>query len=290
MPTSKLLSWLLLMALETLSACGFASTQRLVYGEQSIRIGVEADPTVARSGGTEFNKHPADLTPKEIESLLQVIEVSGWSGTLLGMLEAPRPVPLFTPKELSVISGHLATAFRDAQPTERVFFSLPKPEVTYSDDRTVGFLLLRGRYLHVVVTDHSSLVQTDTGGGDLEDKRDSKGMKLWVRGPAQAAMVPDLEEPRWAPFETVHVSVNVKEVLAQQAATASSPKSRQVGVSREELQLQIRELTSSDQELRSRLEEQNKRMQELTDQLEQLRLELAKTRSKSRPSRSVPGQ
>jgi methyl-accepting chemotaxis protein len=103
-------------------------------------------------------------------------------------------------------------------------------------------------------------------------------------------MVPDLEEPRWAPFETVHVSLNVKEVLAQQEAPGSSPKGRQVGVSTEELQLQIRELNSSNQELRSRLEEQNKRMQELNGQLEQLRQELTKTKPKTRPSRSAPAQ
>ena len=287
--TRIMLLWLLLLTLETLSACGFTSTQRLVYSEQGIRIGIEGDPTVARSGGAELNKHPTNLTPKEIESLLQVIEVSGWSGTILGMLEAPRPVALFTPKELSLISGPFSTSFRDAQPTERVFFSLPKPEVTYSDERTVGFLFLRGRYLHVIVTDHSSLIQTDTGGGDLKDVRDAKGMKLWVQRPAQAAMVPDLEEPRWAPFETVHVSLNVKEVLAQQVAPASTPtKSRQAGVSTEELQVQIRELTNSNQELRGRLEEQNKRMQELNNQLEQLRQELATTKPKSRPSRSIP--
>jgi hypothetical protein len=290
MPTLKFLSCLLLLTLGSLSACGFTPNQRLVYGEQSVRIGIEADPTVARSGGADLNKHPANLTTKEVESLLKVIEVSGWSGTILGMLEVPRPVPLITPKELSLISGHLATAFREAQPTERVFFSLPKPEVTYSDDRTEGFLFLRGRYFHVVVTDHSSLIQTDTGGGNLKDVRDTKSMKLWVKGPAQAAMVPDLEEPRWAPFETVHVSLNVKEVLAQQEAPGSSPKGRQVGVSTEELQLQIRELNSSNQELRSRLEEQNKRMQELNGQLEQLRQELTKTKPKTRPSRSAPAQ
>jgi hypothetical protein len=31
------------------------------------------------------------------------------------------------------------------------------------------------------------------------------------------AMVLDVELPRWAPFETAHISLNVKEVLAQDA-------------------------------------------------------------------------
>ena len=88
---------------------------------------------------------------------------------------------------MAMISGQLVTAFRQATPSERVFFSLPKPGVAYSDDRTAGSLFLRGRYLHVVLQDHSSFIQADTGGGETKDIRDTKGMKLWVAGPAQAA-------------------------------------------------------------------------------------------------------
>jgi len=133
-------------------------------------------------------------------------------------------------------------------------------------------------------------------------------MKLWVGGPAQAAMVPDLEEPQWAPFETVHISLNVKEILAKQekarpvrvsgegaGSSSSVPsvpgmKNNHAGVSTEDLQLQIRELTSSNLELRGRLEEQNKRMEQINGQLEQLRTELDKAKSKTQPSRKVPAQ
>jgi hypothetical protein len=304
---SVLLYGSLLLTVEGLSACGtLNTTHRLVYDQQDIQIGVEADPTISRSNHSVQNNHPADVTANDLESLLRVIEVSGWSGTLVGILDSPRPVPLFTTSQLSAISGYLTAAFQSAKPTERVFFSLPKPEVAYSEDRTAGSLFFRGRYLHVVVTDHSSFIQADTGGGDLRDIRDTKGMKLWVAGPVQAAMVPDLEQPQWAPFEAVHVSLNVKEVWARQAKTPplrfsreeapaqSSPpasslrKSGQTSVSAEELQLQIHELTGSNLELRSRLEEQNKRMQTLNDQLEQLRLELDKSKSKKQLTPKSP--
>jgi hypothetical protein len=89
--------------------------------------------------------------------------------------------------------------------------------VKYSEDRTSGALFLRGRYLHVVVTDHSSVLQADTGGDNLKDIRDTKGLRLWIAKPAVEAVVPDVELPRWAPFETAHVSLNIKEVLAQDA-------------------------------------------------------------------------
>jgi len=301
-----LLAGALFLSIEALSACSYLNPERVVYDQQGIRIGLEADPTVSRSDHPVVNAHPADLTPADIHSLLQVIQVSGWSGTIVGALVPPRPIPLFTEQQLSTISGVLVAAFHDAKPTERVFFSLPKPDVSYSEDRTAGALFLRGRYLHVVVTDHSAFIWADTAGGDLRDIRDTKGMKLWVSGPAQAAMVPDLEEPRWAPFETVHLSLNVKDTQAQQAkllparanretvsslfSGTSSPirKDEQPRVSTEDLQLQVKELTSSNLELRSRLEEQTKRMEQLNQNMEQLRLELEAAKSKKQPLRKVP--
>jgi hypothetical protein len=307
-PATTLLSWLLIVSLAILSACSSFTTERLVYDQKDVRIGIGADPTVSRAQQPISNSHPADLTPEEVQSLLQVVQVSGWSGTIVGMIEFPRPVPLFTTEELSTISGYIATAFHEAKPTERVVFSLPKPGVSYSANRTEGALFFRDRYLHVIVTDHSSFIRADTGGDDLRDIRDTKGMKLWVVAPAQAATVPDIEEPRWAPFETIHISLNTKEVLALRnkpqpvhlsrgsttppaaALPRLPPPPSQGAVSQEDLQLQIRELTSSNLELRSRLEEQNKRMEQLNSQLDQLRSELNKTKSKNQSPRKAPAQ
>lgn len=289
--------WFILIGLP-LAGCHLTGSGRLVYDHNGTRIGIEADPTVSRSDHPVWNSHPAGLRPREMESLLKVIQVSGWSGTLAGIVATPRPVPLFTPKQLSAIAGHLAAALQEAQPTERIFFSLPKPDVAYSEDRTEGSLFLRGRYLHLVVTDHAAFLRADTGGGEPRDIRDTKGMKLWAAGPAQAAMVPDLDEPRWAPFEAVHLSLHVKEVLAREedpqasrrerievsnVPIPSASESREPGGSREDLQLLIRELTSSNLELRGRLEEQTKRTKQLTEQVERLRRDLDRAKAKRSP-------
>lgn len=280
-----------LLAVVNLSACSFFSQGRPVYDREGIQIGLEPDPSVLHSDQIGLNNHPIDLTPQDLTLLLQSIQVSGYSGTIAGLLTKPEPAPLFTATELSILSEQLAKAFREARPTERVFFSLPKPDVTYSEDRTVGALFYRGSYLHVVVTDHSSIIRTDTGGGDYKDIRDTKNMKLWVAGPAQAAKVPDLEEPRWAHFERVHISLPVKEVLmrkayspaarADQGRTSSSvppppvlPSDHpQPSTSPEELQRQIRGLSGTNQELRDRLDAQHKRMLQLQEQIDQLRRE-----------------
>lgn len=296
----------MMIIIGNLSGCTLFGHERLLYNREGIRIGLEADPSVRRSSQSVQNHHPFDLTSKDLESLLQTIQVSGYTGTIVGLLTRPQPVPLFTPKELSAISGHLAAAFRVANPTERVFFSLPKPDVIYSEDRTVGALFFRGPYLHIVVTDHSSIIRTDTGGGDSRDLTDTKGMNLSVAGPIQPARVPGSEEPRWGHFERVHVSLPVKEVLARQdlipaapigqgetgssiPQSAATPFERPQGrTSSDELQRQIQELSGTNQELRGRLDEQNKQMQQLQKQVEQLRQELPNVNLKSQPHNAAP--
>ncbi len=172
------------LVLAGMVGCAGFSGQRVIYDQAGARIGIETDPSVARSNQPVGNVHPANVSAEDIGKLLGVVQVSGWSGTIAGIFDSPRPVPLFTDEQLKMFSVPLSDALGQAGPTERVFFSFPKPEVAYSEDRTAGAIFLRGRYLHVVVTDHASVIQADTGGGDPKDIRDTKGMKLWVARPA----------------------------------------------------------------------------------------------------------
>jgi len=241
--------------------------------------------------------------------MLGVLHVTGWSGTLVGMIATPRPIPLFKEEEMVTLSGLLATALRQAGSDERVFFSLPNKEAPYSNDRTEGALFVRSPYLHIVLTDHAAFTRADTGGGeDYKDLRDTKGMKLWIAPPAQAAAVPAAEMPRWAPFETVHISLNTNEVsaLTKTAAPARadralvqpqaaqpahlSPQTSPVAAptATEDQRSQIRELTRSNLDLRDRLDEQSKQMKELQEELARLQQELEKAKSKSRTPRKSP--
>lgn len=270
-----------------LSAC---STGRVIYDYDDARIGIENDPSVTRAKQRVANSHPAQMSREEIKTLLSVVRVSGWSGTIAGIFETPRPVPLLTHTQLENHSGHLSDALAQAGPQERVVFSFAKPNVHYSEDRTTGALFLRDRYLHVVVTDHSSVIQADTAGGDAKDIRDTKGMKLWVAKPAVEATVPDAELPRWAPFETIHISLNVKEVLAMKDPQQQTPTSRLGAPSQQDLQNQIRELTNSNLELRERLDEQKAKVKDLSEDVNRLRMELEQSKSGKLPARKNPAQ
>lgn len=282
-----------------LTAC--AAPDRLLYDEQDIRIGTQHDPTVDRSAQTGRNTHPAQLTPEQVRLLLGSLRVSGWSGSLMGFLVTPTPISVFKQDELRTIAGPISHALSSAGPDERVFFTLPNQKTPYSDDRITGALAVRGPYLHFVLTDHSAFTRGDTAGGD--DPRDTKGMKLFVANPAKPAQLAKSEEPRWGPYEKVHLSIAIDDVLAlgqtsnmpasgaapgtgapapsQQTETSPKPVSGQPVERSTDLHLQVQELTTSNLELKKRLEEQSSQMTELKNELQKLQKELKKVKPKS---------
>ena len=306
-PRHRLLLWLGYVCV-LVPACHSLGSDRLIYNEQGIRVGIEADPTVSRSAPPGANAHPANIDPQEVRAFLELFQVSGWSGTLVGFLDPPRPFSLFDNADLHAVTMPIAEAFRKAGPRERVFFSIASKTSPYGD-ATAGSLFLRDSYLHVVVTDHKAISRSDTAGGDEKDPRDTKGMKLWVAAPYKAAIVPDRQVPQWAPFETVHISRDLKEMVAfrkkglkgiagkqadrethARSESSEQPPSQPHADSTtvQDLQLQIRELTRSNLDLRDRTEEQTRQMKELKDELVRLQRELDRTKSKTPATRKAP--
>ena len=287
-----------------LTACGATSQQRLLYQESGIQVGLMTDISTKELDTPRVrNRHPSDLTPKEIRSLAGSLEVSGWSGTLVGLFSAPHLKPVFTKAEIIALGEPLASAFHEATSRERVFFVIQNPDAPYDTDRTSGSLFFRDDYLHVVLTDHYAFLQADPGGGETRDPRDTKGMKLSVVGTAGAADVPEQKQPRWNAFEKVHISLIPAEILAGQRVPEATPNSSRSQVtvpttgqpasktdtaatnvteSVNDLRLQIRELTNANLDLRSQLKKQSGTIEKLTAEFERLRNE--KNSGTSKPS------
>ena len=285
-----------LSCLLVLTGCGVTSQQRVLYQASGIQVGIMSDlSTNEHATPPVRNRHPADLTPQDIRLLIGSLEVSGWSGTMIGLFSTPQPKPVFTEAERAELAEPLAAAFHEATPRERVFFVIQNPDAPYETDRTSGSLFFRDNYLHVVLTDHYALLQADPGGGERRDPRDTKGMKLWVAGAAGAATVPEEKESRWTAFEKVHISLTPVEVLAgqrvPQAVTGSSrslvtlPAAGQpalkadtaatdVTESVNDLRLQLRELTNANLDLRAQLKEQSSTIEKLKAEYELLRKEI----------------
>ncbi len=293
----------------SLPGCGLTSQQRIIYDSSGIQVGIISDlSTDEHASPPVKNRHPSEVTPREIRSLLGSLEVSGWSGTIMGAFSTPKLRPVFTDAEMVLLAEPLAAAFHEATPRERIFFSIQNPNAPYETDRTSGSLFFRDEYLHVALTDHYAFLKADPGGGEARDPRDTKGVKLWVVRPAQAAMVPDEKAPHWDALEMAHISLNPMEVLTAQSVprTTTDSSRRQATVSAagqpavkadtsvpnatesvNDLRLQIRELTSANLDLRSQLKEQSAMMEKLKAELEQLRSEIQAENSKPerKPSR-----
>jgi len=268
----------------------------MIYDSSGIQVGIVSDLSTDEHASPPIkNRHPSEVTPREIRSLLGPLEVSGWSGAIIGAFTTPKLRTVFTDAEMVLLAEPLAAAFHQATPRERVFFSIPNPNATYDTDRTSGSLFFRDEYLHVVLTDHYAFLKADPGGGEDRDPRDTKGMKMWVAQPAQAAIVPEEKAPHWDALEMAHISLKPIEVLtAQRVPRATTDSSRRQAAvpaagppavkadpsvpnatdSVNDLRLQIRELTSANLDLRSQLKEQSATMEKLKAELEQLRNEI----------------
>jgi len=268
----------------------------MIYDSSGIQVGIVSDLSTDEHASPPIkNRHPSEVTPREIRSLLGPLEVSGWSGAIIGAFTTPKLRTVFTDAEMVLLAEPLAAAFHQATQRERVFFSIPNPTATYDTDRTSGSLFFRDEYLHVVLTDHYAFLKADPGGGEDRDPRDTKGMKMWVAQPAQAAIVPEEKAPHWDALEMAHISLKPIEVLtAQRVPRATTDSSRRQAAvpaagppavkadpsvpnatdSVNDLRLQIRELTSANLDLRSQLKEQSATMEKLKAELEQLRNEI----------------
>src|SRR4051812_37136605 len=97
-----------LLSLLMLEACGTTVQQRLLYQTPGIHVGITTDLSTDEHAAPPIrNRHPAHVTPQEIRSLLGSLEVSGWSGTIVGLFITPRPMPVFTWAELAELAEPL---------------------------------------------------------------------------------------------------------------------------------------------------------------------------------------
>jgi len=290
--------------------CATIRQQRVLYDEGGIHIGFEPDRSLSRTAPATANSHPAPFTSGQIRQLLGALQVSGYSGTLVGLVIDSPSRPVFSPEELDLIAAPIANAFRQASPRDRIFFSIPDLHARYHRERTEGELFVRIPYFFVLLKDHSAFTGTDTGGGDDErDPRDHKGMELSVASPVRASALAAEDSPRWGPYEQVHLAINLQQAMtalatAQQSqATGAATQTQQTKQSArapqpsqpsapvnsiDDLRLQVRELTNANQDLRKKLSEQTTEMEALKETLARIQQDLNQSKTKADPRRTKP--
>src|SRR5262245_14088584 len=101
-----------LSCLLAVPACGLISHERIVFDSSGIQVGIVSDLSADEHASPPVkNKHPSEVTSRDIRSLLGSLQVSGWSGMALGVFMTPKLRPVFTDAELALLGEPLATAF-----------------------------------------------------------------------------------------------------------------------------------------------------------------------------------
>lgn len=299
-PGNVLQSVIGIAILVAVSGCVGPFHERVLFADTGIKVGLQTDPTA--KGPAARNSHPVTLAAEEIRFLLSKLQVSGYSGTLMGLLMNPRPFRVFNDEEIQRLAGPIARAFGVAGPQERVFFQLANVAKPYERDRTAGSLFVRGPYLHVIVTDHYELFSADPGGGEERDPRDMKGMTLSWAEPLHPAAIPPHEEPKWGTFEPVHISLNLQQALQARSALpmgeavspvdpsrmSAAPKTVDKDHPAEPSSSSVEELTRANQKLQERLDAQEREIEFLRSELDRLRKQLSPSNRKRFPSRPIP--
>ncbi|MFO0729897.1 MAG: hypothetical protein U0361_02680 [Nitrospiraceae bacterium] len=105
--------------------------QQVTHETKGVQLGVESDLSTTETAVHRPGMPSCKLTAEEVRTLLGAIEVSGWSGIVVGVFDNPRPVPVFAGSELTALAEPFARALREAGPKEQVFFSLQNPSARY---------------------------------------------------------------------------------------------------------------------------------------------------------------
>src|SRR2546425_4009839 len=162
-----------------LSGCGwFGTASRTVYQDDTLRVFLEADPTVT-SGRSVPNDHPVSLDTTQLSLLLRGVEVERPPGLLKSLVSGPTREAAFSKGEIIAFAPQLKEAFAQASSKERVSFALIRSSSGQGSELTAGGG--RGR-----------------GGGGALPLRPFWGASAKKRGGGTTPPRPALLPRRWA--------------------------------------------------------------------------------------------
>ncbi len=139
-----------------LSGCGwFGTASRTVFQDDTLRVFLEADPTVT-SGRSVSNDHPVSLETTQISLLLKGVEVERPPGLLKSLVFGPTREAAFSKDEIMALAPQLKEAFVRATPKERVSFALMRSSSAQGSELTAGAVWVRGRGFHFVLNRYRS--------------------------------------------------------------------------------------------------------------------------------------
>lgn len=139
-----------------LSGCGwFGTVSRTVYQDDTLRVFLEADPTVT-SGRSVVNDHPVIFETAQMTMLLKGVEVERPPGLLKSLVSGPTREAVFSKAEIMTLAPQLTEAFAQVSTKERIAFVVMRSSATQGSEITAGAVWVRGGGCHFVLNRYRS--------------------------------------------------------------------------------------------------------------------------------------
>jgi hypothetical protein len=134
-----------------LSGCGwFGTSSRTVYEDSTIRVSLEADPTV-RAQRSPPNDHPVKFDSAQMIMLLKGVEVERAPSFLKSLVSGPTREPAFSQEEILALAPRLTEALAQASSTDRVSYTLTGRSPSPTRDVTTGRVWVQGNGFHLAL-------------------------------------------------------------------------------------------------------------------------------------------
>jgi len=148
-----ILAW---VVASVLAGCGwFGTASRTVYQDDTLRVFLEADPTVT-SGRSVVNDHPVSLESTQLSMLLKGVEVERSPGLLKSLVSGPTREAVFSKAEIMALAPQLKEAFAQVSTKERIAFVVMRSSATQGSEITAGAVWVRGGGWHFVLNRYRS--------------------------------------------------------------------------------------------------------------------------------------
>lgn len=288
-----LVAWSSFFLVTSVISCASSSpSTHALYDQGRTLVQIEVDPTAVGTESTGSNIHPTPIKSDSLLQLLRGITLRTEPGLLGSVLPLSSPSkPVFTEEDLTGLGPVLAKGLTQAQPSERISFSIGNPRSGRTLASTAGFVSIRGKFLRFVLADHPLMTLPPQENPlpspvTLEFVKEESlrpGTEAARRGDIRVNPVLEIDYPRF--LSSLADQRDQKKIDGATPDATQAPSADPVTV----LQQQVQDLTRANQEfqiqlkeLQQFLEQRQAKQQEPsimnTDEIVRLRQELAEAK------------
>ncbi|HIE65380.1 MAG: SHOCT domain-containing protein [Nitrospira sp.] len=142
--------------LSLVSCTNKAQLQRTVHQAPDLLVLLDKGGRQASSFSSPYD-HPVAISPKRLQLLLSSVKVQPSTGLLNSIISGEKKRrPLFDSETAQAMAIRISQALAEADPSEQINFYHSAPENAHAVSITSGFILVKGKQLHLRINHYES--------------------------------------------------------------------------------------------------------------------------------------